>query len=111
MGRRFEPVWAHSYIPGSKRLENEIQIFRVILANLTSKGRAFWFASLAVGLCASILEVASAATFSLLASVLFGGRKSNLGILAGILPVTVTQVVLIASLSVIFLSKLVFQWV
>ena len=111
MGRRFEPVWAHASIPGSKRLENEIQIFRVILANLSTKGRAFWFASLGLGLCASVLEVASAATFSLLASVLFGGRKSNFGILAGILPITVTQAVLIASLSIIFLSKLVFQWV
>jgi ABC-type transport system involved in cytochrome bd biosynthesis fused ATPase/permease subunit len=83
----------------------------VILANLSTKGRAFWFASLGLGLCASVLEVASAATFSLLASVLFGGRKSNFGILAGILPITVTQAVLIASLSIIFLSKLVFQWV
>jgi len=92
-------------------LENKIQIFRVILANLTPKGKAFWFASLAVGLCASFFEVASAATFSLLTSVLFGGRKSNFGILAGILPFTITQEVLIASLSVIFLSKLVFQWV
>jgi ABC-type transport system involved in cytochrome bd biosynthesis fused ATPase/permease subunit len=83
----------------------------VILANLTTRGRAFWFASLAVGLCASVLEVASAATFSLLTSVLFGGRKSNLGVLAGILPFDITQVILIASLSIIFLSKLVFQWV
>jgi ABC-type bacteriocin/lantibiotic exporter with double-glycine peptidase domain len=111
VGRRFEPVWAHTPKSEPKRLENEIQIFRVILANLTSKGKAFWFASLAVGLCASVLEVASAATFSLLTSVLFGGRKSNLGILAGILPFAITQVVLIASLSVIFLSKLVFQWI
>jgi len=83
----------------------------VILSNLTTKGRAFWFASLAVGLCASVLEVASAATFSLLTSVLFGGRKSNLGILAGILPFTITQAVLIASLGVIFLCKLVSQWI
>ena len=111
MGRRFEPVWAHKSDTESTRLENEIQIFRVILANLTTKGRTFWFASLVVGLCASVLEVASAATFSLLTSVLFGGRKSNLGVLAGILPFDITQVVLIASLSIIFLSKLVFQWI
>ena len=111
MGRRFEPVWAHTSRAKSKRLENEIQVFKVILANLSTKGRAFWFASLAVGLCASVLEVASAATFSLLTSVLFGGRKSNLGILAGILPFTITQAVLIASLGVIFLCKLVSQWI
>ena len=111
MGRRFEPVWAHTSRAKSKRLENEIQVFRVILANLTTKGRAFWFASLAVGLCASVLEVASAAAFSLLTSVLFGGQKSNLGILSGLLPFTITQSVLIASLAVIFLGKLVFQWI
>ena len=112
MGRRFEPVWAHIKCRAIfKRPENQIQVFRVILANLTTKGRAFWFASLVVGLCASLLEVASAATFSLLTSVLFGGQKSNLGILAGIMPFTITQLVLIASLAVIFLSKLVFQWI
>ena len=83
----------------------------MILTNLSTKGRAFWFTSFAIGLCASVLEVASAATFSLLTSVLFGGQKSNLGILAGILPFTITQSVLIATLAVIFLSKLVFQWV
>ena len=111
MGRRFEPVWAHISKAKFERPENEIQVFRVILANLTTKGRAFWLASLAVGLCASALEVASAATFSLLTSVLFGGRKSNLGILAGILPFTITQSVLISSLAVIFLGKLFFQWI
>ena len=111
MGRRFEPVWAHISKAPFRRPEDEIQVFRVILANLTTKGRAFWFASLAVGLCASVLEVASAAAFSLLTSVLFGGQKSNLGILSGLLPFTITQSVLIASLAVIFLGKLVFQWI
>ena len=88
-----------------------MQVIRLILANLTSKGKAFWLASIFVGIIASILEVASAATFSLLTSVLFGGRKSNLGILGSILPFTVTQRVLILSLGVIFLSKLLFQWI
>ena len=111
MGRRFEPVWAHISIARYKRQENEIQLYRVILANLSTKGRALWFASLATGLCASVLEVASAATFSILTSVLFGGQKSNLGILAEILPFTITQSVLVASLTVIFLGKLVFQWI
>jgi ATP-binding cassette subfamily C protein len=55
--------------------------------------------------------VASAATFSLLTSVLFGGRKSNLGVLAGILPFTITQSVLISLLALFFLSKLAFQWI
>jgi len=88
-----------------------MQVIRLILANLTSKGKAFWLASIFVGIIASILEVASAATFSLLTSVLFGGRKSNLGILGSILPFTVTQAVLILSLGFIFLSKLLFQWI
>ena len=88
-----------------------MQVIRLILANLTSKGKAFWLASIFVGIIASILEVASAATFSLLTSVLFGGRKSSLGILGSILPLTVTQTVLILSLGFIFLSKLLFQWI
>ena len=88
-----------------------MQVIRLILANLTSKGKTFWLASIFVGIIASILEVASAATFSLLTSVLFGGRKSNLGILGTILPFTVTQTVLILSLGFIFLSKLLFQWI
>ncbi len=83
----------------------------MILANLTKKGKRFWLASIFVGIIASALEVASAATFSLLTSVLFGGRKSNLGILGGILPFTVTQSVLILSLGFIFLGKLLFQWI
>ena len=88
-----------------------MRVIRLILANLTSKGKTFWLASIFVGIIASILEVASAATFSLLTSVLFGGRKSNLGILGAILPFTVTQTVLILSLGFIFLSKLLFQWI
>ena len=68
-------------------------------------------ASILVGIIASILEVASAASFSLLTSVLFGGRKSNLGILGSISPVAVTQSVLISSLGFVFLSKLAFQWI
>ena len=83
----------------------------MILANLSTKGKSYWLASIFVGIIASILEVASAATFSLLTSVLFGGRKSNLGILGSILPFTVTQAVLILSLGLIFLSKLLFQWI
>jgi len=83
----------------------------MILANLSAKGKAFWFASLLIGVIASILEVASAATFSLLTSVLFGGQKSNLGILGSILPFSITQAVLITTLGVIFLLKLIFQWV
>jgi ABC-type transport system involved in cytochrome bd biosynthesis fused ATPase/permease subunit len=83
----------------------------LILANLSAKGKTFWLASIFVGIIASILEVASAATFSLLTSVLFGGRKSNLGILGSILPFSVTQTVLILSLGFIFLSKLLFQWI
>ncbi len=77
---------------------------------MSPKGKSYWLASIFVGIIASILEVASAATFSLLTSVLFGGRKSNLGILGSILPFTVTQAVLILSLGFIFLSKLLFQW-
>jgi ABC-type bacteriocin/lantibiotic exporter with double-glycine peptidase domain len=49
--------------------------------------------------------------FSLLTSVLFGGQKSNLGLLGGILPFPITQVVLISSLGVIFLLKLISQWI
>jgi ABC-type transport system involved in cytochrome bd biosynthesis fused ATPase/permease subunit len=88
-----------------------MQVIRLILANLTSRGKAFWLASIFIGIIASIFEVASAATFSLLTSVLFGGRKSNLGILGSILPYSITQTVLIFSLGFIFLSKLIFQWI
>ena len=64
-----------------------------------------------VGVIASVLEVASAAAFSLLTSVLFGGQKSNLGLLGGILPFSITQAVLISSLGLIFLLKLISQWI
>ena len=111
MGRRFEPVWAHSARTVFEWEENLIQLFRVILANLSTKGKSFWFASLFIGVIASVLEVASAAAFSLLTSVLFGGQKSNLGVLGGILPFSITQAVLISSLGVIFLFKLISQWV
>jgi ATP-binding cassette subfamily C protein len=66
---------------------------------------------LLVGVIASVLEVAAAASFSLLTSSLFGGRKSNLGILSSILPFTITQNVMITALGLIFLAKLGFQWV
>jgi ABC-type bacteriocin/lantibiotic exporter with double-glycine peptidase domain len=83
----------------------------VILTNLSTKGKSFWFASLLIGVIASVLEVASAAVFSLLTSVLFGGQKSNFGVLGGILPFSITQAVLISSLGVVFLLKLISQWI
>ena len=88
-----------------------MQVFLKILETLSRKGKIIWAASVALGILASILEVASAATFSLLTSSLFGGRKSNFGILAKSLPFTITQAVLISILGVIFISKLAFQWI
>ena len=88
-----------------------MQVFLKILETLSRKGKIIWAASVALGILASILEVASAATFSLLTSSLFGGRKSNFGILARSLPFTITQAVLISILGVIFISKLAFQWI
>jgi len=86
-------------------------LFRVILTNLSTKGKSFWFASILIGVIASVLEVASAAAFSLLTSVLFGGQRSNLGVLGSILPFSITQAVLTSSLGAIFLLKLISQWV
>ena len=86
-------------------------IFLKILETLSRKGQIIWAVSVALGILASILEVASAATFSLLTSSLFGGRTSNFGILAKNLPFTVTQAILISILAVIFIGKLGFQWI
>ena len=86
-------------------------IFLKILDSLSRKGKIIWTASVALSVFASILEVASAATFSLLTSSLFGGRKSNFGILEKSLPFIITQTVLISILGVIFIGKLGIQWV
>ena len=86
-------------------------ILRLVIKSLSPKGKALWLCAIVVGIFASALEVASAATFSLLTSALFGGRNSNLGILGNILPFAITETVLISSLALIFLSKLVFQWI
>ena len=88
-----------------------MQVFRKILETLSIRGKVIWGASVLLGIIASILEVASAATFSLLTSALFGGRNSNFGILAKSLPFTITQAVLISILGTIFISKLGFQWI
>ncbi len=88
-----------------------LAIYRLVLQNLSPGGKTLWICSIFVGIFASFLEVASAATFSLLTSALFGGRNSNLGILGNILPFTITQTVLVSSLAMIFLSKLIFQWI
>ena len=88
-----------------------MQAFLKILETLSRKGKIIWAVSVALGILASILEVASAATFSLLTSSLFGGRKSNFGILAKSLPFTITQAALISILGVIFIGKLGFQWI
>ena len=73
-----------------ERGETSMQVFLKILETLSRKGKIIWAVSVALGILASILEVASAATFSLLTSSLFGGRKSNFGILAKSLPFTIT---------------------
>jgi ABC-type transport system involved in cytochrome bd biosynthesis fused ATPase/permease subunit len=83
----------------------------MILKNLSSKGKFFWFGSFLVGILASVLEVASAAAFSLLTSVLFGGRNSNLGVLANVLPIAITETVLTFTLGFVFLGKLACQWI
>jgi hypothetical protein len=83
----------------------------MILQTLSRRGKIIWGTSIFFGVVASILEVASAATFSLLSSSLFGGRKSNFGILAENLPFIITQTVLITILGVVFIGKLGFQWI
>ena len=88
-----------------------MQVFQKILKTLSRRSKIIWGASVFFGVIASILEVASAATFSLLSSSLFGGRKSNFGILAEGLPFIITQSVLISILGVVFISKLGFQWI
>ena len=88
-----------------------MRTFQLILQTLSSRGKFIWGISIFFGVVASILEVASAATFSLLSSSLFGGRKSNFGILAESLPFIITQTVLIAILGVVFIGKLGFQWI
>jgi ABC-type transport system involved in cytochrome bd biosynthesis fused ATPase/permease subunit len=81
------------------------------LQTLSRRGKFTWGISVFFGVVASILEVASAAAFSLLSSSVFGGRKSNFGILAESLPFIITQTVLISILGVIFTGKLVIQWI
>jgi len=88
-----------------------VHVFQKILQTLNRRSKFIWGTSVCFGVIASILEVASAATFSLLSSSLFGGRKSNFGILAESLPFIITQSVLISILGVVFISKLVFQWI
>ena len=88
-----------------------MQIFRKVLQTLSRRGKFIWGTSVFFGVIASILEVASAATFSLLTSSLFGGRKSNFGILAENLPFIITQTVLISILGIVFIGKLSFQWI
>ncbi len=88
-----------------------MSVFKEIFQTLSHKGKFIWGTSVFVGVIASTLEVASAATFSLLSSSLFGGRKSNFGILAESLPFVITQMVLILILGVVFTGKLGFQWI
>ena len=88
-----------------------MQVFLKIFQTLSSKGKTIWITAVILGILASLLEVASAATFSLLTSALFGGRNSNFGILAKSLPFAITQSILIAILAIIFISKLGFQWI
>ena len=87
-----------------------MRLLQSVLSLLTPKGRRTWSAALSLGILASILEVASAASFSLLTSSFFGGRNSNLGILETIVPFSITQTVLILILSTIFIGKLIVQW-
>ena len=88
-----------------------MSVFQKIVQTLSRKGKLAWGTSVFIGVLASLLEVASAATFSLLSSSLFGGRKSNFGILAESLPFIITQSVLLAILAVVFIGKLGFQWI
>jgi len=88
-----------------------MQVFLKIFQTLSPKGKTIWITAVIIGILASILEVASAATFSLLTSALFGGRNSNFGILAKSLPITITQSILIAVLAIVFISKLGLQWI
>lgn len=88
-----------------------MRIFLKIFETLSSKGKSIWVISVILGIIASILEVASAATFSLLTSSLFGGRTSNLGILGRTLPFSITEALLITILGIIFVGKLGFQWI
>jgi ABC-type transport system involved in cytochrome bd biosynthesis fused ATPase/permease subunit len=88
-----------------------IKVIRLILSNLTPKGKIYWSLALILGLGASCLEVASAAAFSLLTSSLFGGKNSNLGVLSQVLPFAITPAVLISTLGLVFGGKLLFQWI
>jgi ATP-binding cassette subfamily C protein len=92
-------------------LGDQINLISAILSNLTPRSRFFWFLSILLGIGASALEVASAAIFSLLTSSLFGGRKSNFGILSDFLPFSITSTILISILGVVFGGKLLIQWV
>ena len=85
-------------------------LLQSILSLLTPKGRRIWSISISLGILASILEVASAASFSLLTSSFFGGRNSNLGVLGSFIPFSITQTVLIIILSAFFMGKLIVQW-
>jgi ABC-type transport system involved in cytochrome bd biosynthesis fused ATPase/permease subunit len=86
-------------------------LLQSILSLLTPKGRKIWFFAISLGILASILEVASAASFSLLTSSFFGGRNSNLGVLGSFVPFSITQTILIMILSTFFMGKLIVQWV
>ncbi len=81
-----------------------------ILRMLSPRGRRIWFISVLMGILASIFEVASAAIFSILTSSLFGGRKSNFGILDQLTPFTITPNILIIIFCLAFLTKLLVQW-
>lgn len=69
-----------------------------------------WIFSALLAVLAGFVELVSAATFSLLSSSVLGGRKSSLGILAQLLPFSVTYLVLLILLIGSFIIKLIIQW-
>jgi ABC-type uncharacterized transport system fused permease/ATPase subunit len=63
-----------------------------------------------IALLAAILEVFAAGIFSILVSSELGGRSSNLGLLSSLFKVTLTSEFLVSLLLVLFISKLLFQF-
>jgi len=63
-----------------------------------------------IALLAAILEVFAAGVFSILVSSELGGRNSNLGLLSSLFKFTLTSEFLVLLLLVLFMSKLLFQF-
>lgn len=87
-----------------------LSIFSRIKSISNHKFRIVWIFSTTLAVLAGLVELISAATFSLLSSSVLGGRKSSLGILSRLLPFSVTFHVLLIFLIGSFILKLIIQW-